>query len=244
MEQLERGADFRVARDEVGWFFASSGAAMGLHGQSIGETSGGGVWDAARSHRAHMTRWSPGHRAAVARCERVGATFALLDRSHRKDLELVYMPFGWGRLDGATVKDKDRANWDVYCRFAVKTMQLLALALVTPEMEAAFVRVHPDTEPSFGGLLGFVLAEVIKLKNENIRPGKAFPTGHRLAPALHAAERRELAAITAYDERRIVRARSDRRPNVALLEKHRAEQEKREWDRFEARTGVRLEGVA
>ena len=207
-----------------------------------------------------MAKWAPGHRADVSRCGRVRSTLDLLDRTHRTDLELVYAPFGWGRLDGATEKQKDRTNWDVYCRFAVQTRQLLPLALVTPELATAFLRVHPErgraahdadedavhpfAGPSFGELLGFVRDEVEKLKNQDIRPGKAFPSGHKLVPALHAAERRELAAIAAYDELRKDRIRSDRRPNVALLEKCRADKERRDWDVFASRTGVRLGGAA
>jgi len=275
MEQLaerDREPDFRTARKEISWFFSTSDVAMGLHGQGFGESSGGGGWDAARSQRAHMTLVSSRRRGERERHDRVSATLGALDPQHRHDLELVYLPFGWGRLSGVTVESKRIANWNVYCRFAVKTsrersspdhkatfgrldagqrwpgededkdstlQQLIALALVTPELQVAFARVHPDAEATVGELLRFVATEVKQLHNACIQPGKGFERRHCLAPALHAAERRELAAVTAYNGLRITRTRPEK-PSEKLLKDFRIDQEKRDWDEFEARTGVRL----
>jgi hypothetical protein len=241
---MEQQADFRAARDEVSWFFAAGGAAMGLHGQGFGESSAAGVWDEARSHRAHMGRWSAGHRADVSRFERVGLTLDRLGRGYRRCLDLVYSPFGWGRLGGTTEKAADRANWDVYCRFAVRGRQLLALALSMTEMETAFRRCHrehKDAEVTFEMRLHFVRDQVEKLQNaDDIRPGKAFPSGHRLAPALWAAERAEVEAIARYDDIRIDRIRAEHRPNGALFEQTRLAAEERDASLFEEKTGVSL----
>jgi len=238
----------RAARDEVGWYFAAADAAMGLHAQCIGDSSSSGIWDDAKIARAHAARRSIGHRADVARNEKVRSTLAKLSPLHRTDLELAYRPFGWGRIDGRTVKEKDRANWAVYCRFSVKGRQLLPLALSTDEMFGAYERTRRKQRRhvpgTFADLLAFVCEEVDALRNEDVRPGKAFPSGHKLQPALWAAERRETEAIVHYDELRRARIDDERRPNREYLERLRYEAELRDSALFEAKLRAPSKRVA
>ncbi len=201
--------DLIAARDEVGWFFTSAESAMGLRAQAY-EGGGGVCWDEARCERAHAALLSVGHRAAVSRYERVLATLGRLPRGTFLDLASVYTPFGAART-----------SWQAYCCFSQGGRPLLGLALRTPQLRMAYARKKSSVvAPAFADLLRFVEREVSHLDYRTIRPGHALPRGHRLEPALRAADGREIAAAAAYDDLRRARVGAEAEARKALLDAH------------------------
>lgn len=201
---------FGASREEVGWFYAASGGAMGLRAQSIGDSSPG-VWDDAKIHRAHMALRTVGHRADVAKMSRVVATISQLEPEHRNDLAAVYVPFG-----------ASRTTWQAYCVFTKERRSLLGLALRTPELAKAFGRVHElegDVAIPEVILLRWIENEVAHLKPEKIRQGHSLPTNHRLGPALREADRRESLAIGLYEVLRRKRIETRQAENQELLDR-------------------------
>ncbi len=219
--QRPQGDAFTAARDEVGWFYAASSAAMGLHGQGYGDGGGTGIWDEAKSTRAHLSRRTAGHRADVARHKSVAGTLAQLDPELRVDLESVYVPFG-----------ASRTTWQAYSAFTQGRRPLLGLALRTKAISEAFKRSRPDAdaEPTFGALLRWVEDEVADLKpSKRMRQGYALPDRHQLLPALREAEGRELTAIRSYDELRLARILAAQRQRSApVVVDDRAAEERRQ----------------
>lgn len=215
-----------ASRDEVGWFYALSDAAMGLHGQSFND-GGSGVWDEARIHRAHMNKRTWDHQHYVRRRAKVAATLASLDFAARNDLESVYRPFGAART-----------TWQAYCVFTKERRSLLGLALRTSAILVAYGKRKKLEGPiiaPFVDLLRWIEDEIAALEHKKIRPGHALPRGHRLQPALDEALGREERAMAAYDVHRRVRADEERKPNRELLEAARETRRLRERDYFLAK---------
>jgi hypothetical protein len=254
MNQGEQGTAGRIARDEVGFFFGGASAAMGLHGQSMPSDGGAGEgWDQARLRRAHAKRISVDHRSTVDKVERIRSIVAKLTPWHRRDLSLVYTPFGWGRFD-TPVEDHRRDNpvMEIYTRFVVAGVQLLPLVLDTREIREAIVRAHPERKyegyqgwPSFDDLVRYVESQIADIARvTRIGAKKVVQPTHALAPAIKAAVAREREAIEAYEEIRIALRMQARRKNVALYEKSRLAREEKDRARFEKRYGIRLEKVS
>ncbi len=199
---------YSASRDDLGWFYAASGSALGLRGQSYGDV-GSGVWDAAKSFRAHMALRTIGHRCDVERAERIAEHLVQIEPAKRHDLELVYTPFGAGRT-----------TWQAYCVFTKGRCALLGLALHTPQLVQAYARRKGKSEGESvptETLLRWVEHEVSRLDSKKIKPGHALPPGHVLLGALHAAARRELEGVAAYKALRDERYQRIQKANEKLL---------------------------
>lgn len=218
VKELHDPGPMTKAREDLSWFFGASESAVGLQAQGYEGNTAESVWDDRRINALHVRMLTYG-RQAIARRNRISDLLLEMPPDVVRDLRAVYTPFGWGRLSGGSAKDKDRANWAVWCRFSMQGRQLLPLALETPEMMEAYRRKHEGADcPSREILLRFVCAEVASIRDENVRPGKALPTGHSLTPSLRAADRRETEASALYDRLREEQSREAKRRRAMSLD--------------------------
>lgn len=222
------------AREDLAWFFGSSEGEAGLQAQGY-ERGDAVVWDSRRINALHVnmltrSRW------AIARRNRIEKMLQQVGAQHVADLRLVYTPFGWGRLSAKSDLEKDRANWMLFCLFSAQGRQLLPLALETPEMHTAYERRHDGLHcESRFAMLRFVRGELSSIDPTTVHQGKALPSGHSLAPALRAADRRETEAATAYSEIRHVSIVAEARQRRAKLDEEIEALHARECEAIERR---------
>lgn len=204
-------AGITAARDELTWYFASSGEVLGLHAAALDTSGGKKVYDEARSHADHVRRRKPEHRRDVARAEAVRQRLASLTVEQQQVLVAGYTPFGAARC-----------NWRTQRVFHSEGWYLLGLVLTLPETVSAFRVTHDtDVEPTSRMLVRWLERET-QSTNESSVP----VTLRKLRDVAIDVLR---GATTAYGELRIEDLTAAKRAREAMLEDELERVRQRLW---------------
>lgn len=132
-------AEHHEAAAELTWRFQDAEAALGIHAQDIRGGKGGGVFDEAASHRAHMAHRTERHRHAVARMRRIDACLAEMEPGQARLLQAAFAPAGRASPHLASALGVSiNGRW----------LSLVGLALATGIAEAARDRAGAQEEPT------------------------------------------------------------------------------------------------
>jgi len=189
-------AELRETTDELGWYFGSSEAAIGIHGQGIDPDTTGGVFDDARSHRLHISKRLPAHTQAVERRAKVESVLWGLDLPHQRVVKQAFEPFGVAR---ASLFAQDAFTRHGRC--------LMLIALETTAARVLFGRAHES------------MVKPMPMVMQRFLEDEAGKNSSRLRVIADEAERTLNAAMNAYDARRQERVYAERQAGQAEIAK-------------------------
>lgn len=183
-------------REELGWYHAGLGAAVGLRASPL-EPSSRGVYDEHAADLNHGGRLTPEHRAKVARLAVVRATLQQVGDVARTHLAMTFTPVGAGR-----------ASYRLLTALSVDGQTLVGLAVATEAARRLWVARQTQRDDEDDDDFSWRVergpesyADVMQILNveaEGLKRGNRIPSGHRLQRVLDEAADTCISMVGSY----------------------------------------------